>query len=44
VGVMDVVATMARAMGIDPATQYTTPLGRPIKVVEGGKPIETLFS
>ena len=42
VGVMDVVATMTKAMGIDPATQYTTPRGRPIKVVDGGKPITEL--
>ena len=29
VGVMDVVATMTKTMGIDLATQYTTPRGRP---------------
>jgi Protein of unknown function (DUF1501) len=44
VSVMDMIATMCRSMGIDPATQYTTPLGRPIKVVDGGKPIAELFS
>ena len=43
VGVMDVVATMTQAMGIDPKTQYTTPRGRPIKVVDGGKPITELI-
>lgn len=43
VGVMDVVATMTRAMGIDVATEYTTPRGRPYKVVDGGKPIAELF-
>ena len=43
VGVMDVVATMTKAMGIDLATQYTTPRGRPIKVVDGGKPITELI-
>jgi hypothetical protein len=43
VGVMDVVATMTKAMGIDPATQFTTPRGRPIKVVDGGKPISELI-
>ena len=43
VGVMDVVATMTHAMGIDPKTQYTTPRGRPIKVVDGGKPITELI-
>jgi hypothetical protein len=43
VGVMDVIATMAKAMGIDPKTQYTTPRGRPIKVVDGGEPIAELI-
>ena len=42
VGVMDVVATMTHAMGIDPKTQYTTPRGRPMKVVDGGKAITEL--
>src|SRR3954453_1222155 len=28
VGVMDVIATMTKGMGIDVATQYTTPRGR----------------
>jgi hypothetical protein len=43
VGVMDIIATMAKAMEIDLATSYTTPNGRPIKVVDGGKPIAELF-
>jgi Protein of unknown function (DUF1501) len=43
VGVMDLVATMTKSMGIDLATQYTTPRGRPIKVVDDGKPIAELF-
>jgi hypothetical protein len=43
VGVMDVIATMTRAMGIDPATSYTTPRGRPMKVVDGGQPIAELI-
>ena len=43
VGVMDVIGTMTKAMGIDVNTQYTTPRGRPIKIVDGGKPIEELF-
>ncbi len=44
VGVMDLVATMSKGMGIDVATQYTTPRGRPIKVVDGGTPIPQLFA
>jgi hypothetical protein len=43
VGVMDIIASMTKAMGIDLATQYTTPRGRPIKVVDGGQPIKELF-
>jgi hypothetical protein len=42
VGVMDIVATMCKTMGIDLATQYTTPRGRPMKVVDGGVPIKEL--
>jgi len=43
VGVMDVIACMAKGMDIDLATEYTTPRGRPIKVVDNGKPIAELF-
>ena len=42
-GVMDVVATMCHAMEIDLATQYTTPNGRPFKIVDAGKPIVELI-
>jgi hypothetical protein len=42
IGVMDVIATMTKTMGIDVATQYTTPRGRPIKIVDGGTPIKEL--
>jgi hypothetical protein len=43
VGVMDLIASMTKAMGIEQTTQYTTPRGRPIKVVDGGKPLAQLF-
>jgi hypothetical protein len=43
IGVTDVIATMTKAMGIDVATQYTTPRGRPIKIVDGGTPIKELI-
>ena len=42
IGVMDVIATMTKSMGIPLTTQYTTPLGRPMKIVDGGKPITEL--
>jgi Protein of unknown function (DUF1501) len=44
VGVMDVIGSMTKAMGIDLNTQYTTPRGRPIKVVDGGQPIKELWA
>jgi hypothetical protein len=43
VGVMDVIATMTKTMGIDVNTQFTTPRGRPIKIVDGGTPIKELI-
>jgi hypothetical protein len=44
VEVMDVIATMTKGMGIPVDTQYTTPLGRPYRLVdEGFKPIAQLF-
>jgi hypothetical protein len=42
VGVVDVIATLTKSMGINLATQYTTPRGRPIKIVDGGQPIKEL--
>jgi hypothetical protein len=42
VGVMDLVATMTKTMGINLQTQYTTPRGRPMKIVDGGQPIKEL--
>ena len=43
VGVMDLIATMTKSMGIDLQTEYTTPRGRPIKVVNEGKVISELI-
>jgi Protein of unknown function (DUF1501) len=42
VGVMDLIATMTKSMTINVDTQYTTPRGRPYKVVDGGQPIREL--
>jgi hypothetical protein len=42
IGVMDLIATLTKSMGINLDTQYTTPRGRPMKVVEGGRPIKEL--
>lgn len=35
VGVGDVLATLSTALGIDPASENISPLGRPIKIAEG---------
>lgn len=43
VGVMDLIATMTKAMGIGLQTEYITPRGRPIKVVNDGKVISELI-
>jgi hypothetical protein len=40
---MDLVATMTKAMGLNLEQQYTTPRGRPMKIVDGGQPIKELF-
>jgi hypothetical protein len=42
VGVMDLIATMTQAMGISLQTEYITPRGRPMKVVNEGKVISEL--
>ncbi len=44
VGVMDLVATMCSSLGINLDTEFITPLGRPIRVVdEAAAPIAELF-
>ena len=35
----DMAATILHAMGIDPATTVHTPLGRPVELASGGKPV-----
>ena len=39
---MDLIATMTKTMGIGMDTQYTTPRGRPMRIVDGGKPLPEL--
>jgi uncharacterized protein (DUF1501 family) len=43
VEVGDVLATFCRAGGVDPATQNTSEIGRPIRIAEG-KPIDDLLA
>jgi len=42
VGVGDVLATLTKALGVDPATTNESEIGRPIKIAEG-TPIEALL-
>ena len=44
VTVPDLFATFCRSMGIDPAFENMAPTGRPIKLVDGGKQVEELFT
>ena len=40
----DVAATILTALGIDPQKQLRTPDGRPVEILEHGKPIEALYA
>lgn len=42
VSVQDLLSTVVLKLGIDPATTYSTPEGRPITLIQGGKPIPEL--
>lgn len=42
-GPEDLAATMCHLMGIDPAAEFLTPEGRPVKIVNGGKVIRELL-
>jgi hypothetical protein len=44
VSIPDYFATLLSALGIDPAKQYRTPGGRPIKLADKGKVVTELFS
>ena len=44
VQVPDLHATVCHALGIDPNKEVMTPLQRPMKLVDSGKPIEELFA
>jgi Protein of unknown function (DUF1501) len=39
----DMVATILQALGIDPAMVVQTPLGRPVELASGGKPVTEVF-
>jgi hypothetical protein len=39
----DVLATLCKAVGVDPGTQNISEMGRPIRIAEG-KPIEAILA
>jgi Protein of unknown function (DUF1501) len=44
VTVPDLLASICHALKVDPHKEAMTPVGRPIKVVDGGKPVRELFA
>jgi hypothetical protein len=44
VGVPDLMNTFCHALKIDPKKENMTPVGRPIKIVDGGEPVKELFA
>jgi hypothetical protein len=44
VTVHDLFCTICKALGVDPSHEHISPLGRPIKIVDGGQPIDKLFA
>jgi hypothetical protein len=44
VAVPDLHASMCHALGINPSHEIMTSLGRPMKLVDGGQPVQELFS
>lgn len=43
VTVPDLFCTICKSLGVDPSKENLSPLGRPMKIVDGGQPIERLF-
>ncbi len=43
VGVPDFFCTICHALGIDPRKENQTPIGRPIRIVDGGQHVRELF-
>ena len=44
VTVADLFCSICRSLNVDPRTENISPLGRPMKIVDGGKVVEQLFS
>ena len=44
VTVGDLHATFCRSLGIDPGHEYVSPLGRPMRIVDQGSPVDEVFT
>ena len=44
VTVPDLMASLCHALQVDPSKEFMTDIGRPIKVVDGGKVVKELFA
>ena len=44
VTVPDLLASLCHSLKVDPAKEMMSPIGRPIKIVDGGKHVQSLFS
>ena len=44
VAVPDLLASICHSLKVDPTKETMTPIGRPIKIVDGGKPVRELFA
>jgi len=40
----DLLATVCKSLQVDPAIENLSPIGRPLKIVDGGQPIDALIS
>lgn len=44
VTIPDLFCTVCKSLNINPRTESISPLGRPLKIVDGGKPVDELFA
>jgi len=43
VAVADLFSTICKSLKVDPQKENVSPIGRPLKIVDGGKPVDKLF-
>jgi len=44
VNVPDLFCSICKSLEVDPAKENMSPIGRPMKIVDGGQPVEGLFA